>query len=51
MCLEIFDSSKEAFDALRKYIPILPYQNEIEEYRKKNFTDFNQDLLDINIFL
>ena len=48
MCLEIFDSSKEAFDALRKYSPILPSQNEIEEYRKNFFTDFNQDLLDIN---
>ena len=48
MCLEVYDSSKESYEILRKYIPILPSCKEIEEYRKTFFTDFQQDLLNID---
>ena len=48
MCVEIFDSSKDSYEILKRYIPFLPSISEIEEYRQKFFVDFEEDLLNLN---
>ena len=47
MCLEIYDASDQAYDILKKNIPILPSKDGLEEYRKKYFNNFDDDLLDL----